>query len=191
MRISVFLCFIVCFSLDSCVKEEKQLPETGNPITIVAANSDTIPDKAVLKLKLVKDSTNCDETTFLFDHAASLSYTPAEDAIYFQGFGAVSLSSISSDGTWMAINKLPYSPGMVVGLDFYTKADGNFFLHISYINKIPPGIQVWLRDNYLKDSVNLRKEHYNFNVIKTDTNSFGRNRFKVILRDSSIQASVH
>jgi hypothetical protein len=191
MKKSAFLCFIVCFLVTSCIKEQKQLPETGNPVTTVASNSDTIPDKAVLKLKLVKDSTNYDETAFSFDHTASLSYAPTEDATYLTGFGTVSLSSLSNDGTCLAINRLPYRPGMVIGLDANTKADGNFSLKMSYINKIPPGIQVWLRDNYLNDSINLRKVNYNFSVLKADTNSFGKNRFKVTLRDSSMQASTH
>ncbi|MGZ3999359.1 MAG: hypothetical protein ACXVIY_01965, partial [Mucilaginibacter sp.] len=145
---------------------------------------DTIPDMAAFKLKLVKDQVNNDETMFLFSKTSSLNYDPNEDARYFAGNGDEHLSSISADGWELVINTLPYKPGMSVGLDVQAKTDGKYSLSISYQKAIPQQVHIWLKDMYLKDSVDVRTTSYNFDVAKSDTNSFGSNRFKLIIKGS-------
>jgi hypothetical protein len=66
----------------------------------------------------------------------------------------------------------------------HAKANGIYFLEVNYQNKIPSNIQIWVKDNYLKDSTNISSQDYSFNVIKADTNSFGCNRFKLVFKDS-------
>jgi hypothetical protein len=184
-----FLLSLTLLSLAACKKEANiSLKITPTATTaVVSTKPDTIPDKAEFKLKLGKDSTNTDETAIVFDHRSSVNYSGNEDAPYFTGFGQVSLASISADNRDLAINTLPYTPGMSIRLDIHTKTDGVYFLKMSYENGIPANIQVWLKDNYLKDSVNARTDNYIFNVSKADTNSFGSKRFKLILKDSSTQ----
>ena len=186
MKTSI-LTALVLFSLVACKKEEKVLPKAiaapSTSTTVSKSNQDTIPDKAAFKIKLAKDSTNSDETMLSFNHKVSRNYSANNDAPYFQGFGQVSLASISGNGVDLAINELPYTPGMSIGLDVHAKTDGAYFLAVSYQNKMPANIQIWLKDTYLKDSVNVGAKSYTFKVAKADTNSFGKNRFRIIFKD--------
>ena len=183
----LILLSLILFSLAACQKEEKVLPKAAVLGSNTQVKPDTIPDNAAFKIKLVKDSTNGDETMICFNHLASLKYSSSNDAPYLPGFGKVSLASISADGIDLAINKVPYTPGMPIGLNVHTKTDGAYLLETTYKNKIPASVQVWLMDNYPKDSVNIGLNKYNFNVIKADTNSFGSKRFRLVLKDAGHQ----
>jgi len=182
-------------SLAACQKENIVLPKTHatatpaapGPVIVAKVNTDTIPDKSAFKIKLVKDSTNSDETMLTFNHLATCKYSSSSDAPYFTGFGQVSLATVSSDGIDLAINQMPYTPGMSIGLDVRAKTDGAYQLQISYVHNMPANIQVWLKDNYLKDSVNVCLKKYSFKVITADTSSFGKKRFKLILKDANTQ----
>ena len=193
---ALFLLSLLAFS--ACKKEEKILPKTPvtTPVvtsvkpdtthstpTVPAVKPDTIPDQGIFKIKLVQDSTNYDEAMFVFNHAANANFDANEDAAYFAGYGAVTLASISNDKKDLAVNKLPYKPGMSIGLDVQAKADGAYFLSISFEKNIPANIQIWVKDTYAKDSLNVSKGNYNFNVTKADTNSFGSRRFKLIIKN--------
>jgi hypothetical protein len=176
----------VLFSLFACNKAEDVLPKVAMKVTknIILPKIDTVPDNAIIKIKLCKDSVNTDETALFFDHTAGTRFSYNDDAPYFSGFGQVSLASISTDGKDMAIYSLPYTPQMSVGLDIRTKTDGTYLLKISKESKVPSDIHVWLKDTYLKDSVDVCKGNYQFNVVKADTNSFGKRRFRIILKDT-------
>lgn len=184
---SLSLLSLSLFFLAACEKTEKILPDNIpiSAVSIVAASQDTIPDKACFKIKLIKDSMNYDETAIVFDHTASRVYNSSWDAIYFTGFGNESLSSLSSDGRALAINRLPYSPAMSIDLDMHAKENGDFFLETSYENNVPANIHIWLTDTFLKDSVDIGAANYNFSVSKADTNSMGSKRFKLTLKNIS------
>ncbi len=122
-----------------------------------------------------------------FNHLATYKYSSSNDAPYFTGFGQVSLASVSSDGIDLSINQVPYMPGMSIALDVRAKIDGDYQLGISYEHTMPANIQVWLKDNYLKDSVNVCLKKYNFKVITSDTSSFGKKRFRLVLKDATPQ----
>lgn len=156
-----------------------QKPAT--PAVTAAIKSDSIPDNAVLKIKLAKDSINSDETMFVFKKASKSGYDENEDGDYFPGHGLESLASVVG-GKDLAVNILPYKQGMAIALDIHTKADGKFLLSVSYENKIPKDIQLWIKDAYLKDSVNVCTGNYIFSVSKADTASFGSKRFKLVVR---------
>jgi len=189
----LFISTFILLSMAACQKEEIILPKAPTiaassahgPAVVAQVNKDTIPDNSAFKIKLVKDSINSDETMLSFDHSASRQYSSNNDAPYLQGFGQVSLASVSSDGVDLAINEVPYSPGMSIGLDVRARADGAYQLQISYQHNIPATIQIWLKDNYLKDSVNVCLKKYSFKVITADTSSFGKNRFRLVLKDAN------
>ncbi len=105
---------LIVFCLVACHKDGKLAPGTAPTATLASASIkyDTIPDKAVLKLKLFKDSLTHDETAISFEHTAGLAYNLNLDAVYFAGFGQLSLASISSDGKDLAHYELPYTRGM-------------------------------------------------------------------------------
>ena len=157
-------------------------PKSKSKPPIATAAHDTIPDKAILKIKLVKDSVNYDETMFVFNHAAGLSYDPNYDSLYFPGYGEESLASISADGRDLVIHSLPYSPGMSVSLDVNANADGAFSLLISYQTNIPTDIAIMIVDNHLNNSADLSKGPYKFNIVKSDTSTYGSNRFKLVFK---------
>jgi hypothetical protein len=77
---------------------------------------------------------------------------------------------------------MPYAKGMAIGLHVSAKSNGIYLLKVSYLNKIPSDVRIWLKDAYKKDSLDLRIGNYSFNVLKSDTSSFGSGRFKIILR---------
>jgi hypothetical protein len=163
-------------------------PKKGsNPVSQGNATAayDTIPDKAVLRLRLVKDSANYDETAFLFNHTAGFAYDPAGDAPYLAGFGQESLASLSSDGRDLTISTIPFKAGTPIKLSVNAGASAPFALKISYLKDIPADIQVIIRDKYLKDSANVRTGPYKFNIVKSDTATYGVNRFSVVFRNQT------
>jgi hypothetical protein len=184
MKLSILL-LAVLFLLAACQKEATIAPKI-NSITSVAVPKiiqDTIPDNAAFKIQLVADNINTDETMFLFKHNQGLNFDAMDDGLYFQGNGQVNLSSISLDGRDLGIYWLPYIPGMSIGLDVKTKSDGAYSLKLSYQTKIPANIQIWLKDTFLKDSIDVRTGPYNFNVLKSNTNTYGNQRFKLIIKE--------
>ena len=174
------------FLLAACHKEESVRGSTTNtdPIKpVAAAEQDTIPDSGAFKLRLIKDNTNYDETMFVFNHTAQLKYTSSRDAVYFAGNGAESLSSLSADGTPLAIYTVPFINGTTINLHVGSRNDGLFTLQMSYAHKIPKNIRIWLKDTYMKDSINLCSAGFKFQINKIDTNSFGDKRFKLVIRN--------
>jgi hypothetical protein len=187
------LLLIVLLSFTACQKTGNLIPQTGpskskgNDVNTgntdtVAVKTDSIPNNSAFRLEFYKDNSNYDETLFMFKKSATVNYLANEDAAYMTGFGELSLSSISNDGKNLSINTLPYTQGMSVGLDVEAKNDGDYSLQVSYENKMPDNIQVWLKDTYLKDSVNVRSANYKFSVSKADVNSFGNKRFVVTIK---------
>jgi hypothetical protein len=158
--------------------------QTGNTSTTTTSTSaaDTLANLSAIKLSLVADSTNYDETMFLFRKTASLAFDPNMDGQYLQGYGLESLASIAPDGTNMAIYSLPYKPNMSVKLNVNTKGDGQYLLKMSYGRTLPSTLQVWIRDTYAKDSLNVRAGSYKFAVTKADTASYGSHRFQMVLK---------
>ena len=183
MKTTVLL-FVALLSLASCHKE--LLGPAGTPLFnakgVVGAQNDTVPDKAAVRIKVSKDSINANETLLVFDRSASPDYFGNEDAEYLAGFGQVNIASISKDDRDLSINRLPYSPGMTIDLDVYTKKAGMFTFSVSYENKMPGDVQIWLKDNCRKDSVNICTSNYSFNVNKADSTSFGKKRFQLVFR---------
>ena len=185
MKTNPILVAIAVACLTSCKKEAaKPMQPIASEIALMNVISlpETIPDGACLKLRLVKDSTNYDETMIRLVHTATAAYNANEDGIYFTGFGQEQLSSVSQEGTDLAINALNYAPGMTVCLDVHGKRSGVYLLQLSYRKNIPPGIQVWLKDAYRKDSLEISHYNYHFDLYPTDTASFGRYRFSVVIR---------
>ena len=196
MKASILLLATI-FLFAACKKEtvvaSKTPPVTQSPstsgsnqgqvsTTTTATPPDTLADRAMMKIKLVKDSDNYDETMFIFTHSASSSFDLNEDSPYFPGYGQESLSSISADGRDLVINTLPYTPGAPIRLNVNAKSDGAFSLQISFENKIPANVDVTIKDSYLKSSTNISSAPYQFNVVKSDTSTYGANRFTLILK---------
>lgn len=179
--LTLFLLTIVLFA--ACKKDTSIAPEIPTSITVaIAASADTLPDKAGFRIKIFQDSVNYEETAVIFKHSASPDYIFGEDAPYMPGFGKVSLASMSKDGKSLSMSIMPYAPGAGINLDAHTRLNGSFFLKVSAVYKMPSETKIWLKDNYLKDSVNLRSTNYAFKVDGADLNSFGKQRFTLVVK---------
>lgn len=197
MRPSILL-LVAVISFVACQKAAKVSPQkitspvtapTSNPVTTEIP--DTLVTNAGVKIQIAKDSINTDETMLLFDKSANPGYDPIEDARYFAGGGKVSIASICADGTEMAISRLPYTPGKLIPLFVSAKTDGKYLLKISYEKSFPADKKVWLRDTYLKDSLDLRTGNYTFDLTRADTNTFGSNRFQLLIKTNNGQQSIN
>jgi len=150
---------------------------TGGVVTPIVVNG-------YLRLRLAEDSVNTDGILVNFTPSASAAYVRGEDAPSLQGFGQVSLASISSDHIPLAINVMPLTKtGTTIGLRVNAKSDGVYSLQMQQINSVPSSFSIWLMDAYKKDSLDMRLyPSYAFNIYKADTATFGTSRFKLVIR---------
>lgn len=177
------------FLFFACQKESVKITATQTPTsdslsTGVARplKADTVPDMAFCKLEMMKDSFNYDQTVIIFDHLATVNYNQGLDAPYFKGWGAESFFSLSNDGMPLAINRVPYKNGLVIRLGVGSKADGLYVMKMIDKKGLPADLQNWLKDSFMKDSINLLSAPYRFQVNKIDTSSYGQSRFILCLR---------
>ena len=143
-----------------------------------------------LRLRLVKDSVNIDESVIVFNDNASTKYLPIEDALYLKGSGVVSLSNMSSDQIALAINHLPLPKlaPTIVPLNVSVTSNGPYSLNLSEAVNIPALFDVWLMDAFSKDSVDIKHNPtYNFNI-SADTASSSAKRFKLVIRQNTANA---
>ncbi|HEY8783929.1 MAG TPA: T9SS type A sorting domain-containing protein [Mucilaginibacter sp.] len=141
-----------------------------------------------LRLKLTIDSLNYDDIVIGFNSNASVKYNGAEDAQYLPGINAMEgLSSFSADNVPLAINYLPLPKQTpeVIKLDAEGWLNGSYTLQRTALDAVPQLYEVWLMDNYKKDSLDLRNNStYVFDMNLSDTNSYGKNRFQVVIRQN-------
>lgn len=139
-----------------------------------------------LRLQLAKDAVNTDDTYIGFNSTAKPEYVYNEDAPYNTGSGQVSLASISSDNVSLAINMLPLpKQSEIIKLKVGATTDGTYNLNMLEIKAVPVLYDIWLMDAYKKDSVDMRHTStYAFNIYKSDTNSYGSNRFSLVIRQN-------
>ncbi|MBS1523087.1 MAG: hypothetical protein JST50_18950 [Bacteroidetes bacterium] len=184
--------------LSSCQKDVSVAPESKTQTSTTAvtptggslapgntANTDTVVNiTGFIKLELKKDTVNKDNIVIYFTPKSSSNYVPGEDAPFFQGFGAESITSISSDGIPLSVNELPLKQlGDCVKLGVYGKTDGVYKLSLLQKDSIPARYHVWLMDQLKKDSLDLSIHcTYNFDIVTADTTTFGKNRFAVKIR---------
>ena len=186
MKKVILMSAVSVIFLGACQKKTDSAPSPvvtdAIPTTTqaVAARTDTVPDGAMLRLTLKLDSATVDETSFGFDHSASFNFSNSQDAPYFSGFGAGSLSSLTRDGVRCAVQILPSSPG-AVSLKVTAKNDGVYILKTSFAKSLPANAGIWLKDAYRKDSLNIRLQNYSFDIIKSDTNTYGIHRFSFVI----------
>lgn len=136
-----------------------------------------------IHLQLAKDSVNTDDIIVRFANNAVTTYDPAVDGKYQPGFGVVSLASLSSDNVPLAINVQPFpKTKATIPLSATASADGSYQFQMKGIVGVPQLFNIWLVDNYTKDSVDMRENPiYTFVISHADTNSSSATRFKLIL----------
>ena len=141
-----------------------------------------------LRLKLILDSLNTDDTVIGFNSSASTAYNSDEDAAYLPGDGSLeSLTSLSSDNVRLAINflPLPKQTPLTIRLTVNASQSGLYTFQKLALDAVPQIYEVWLMDKYKADSLDLRNNStYAFNIDVTDTNSYKRTRFSLVIRQN-------
>ncbi|MDB5136183.1 MAG: type sorting protein [Mucilaginibacter sp.] len=153
--------------------------------------ADQVVNKQYLHLQLAKDSISTDDIQInLSNSVKNRLYTPTVDAPYKQGYGAVNLSSKSSDNVDLSINYIPLpNKSETVVLSVNVSTDGIYMLNLKNIVGIPQLFDIWLKDAYKKDSLDMKhNETYSFNIYKSDTTSFGSSRFSLVIRQNPAYA---
>jgi hypothetical protein len=145
-------------------------------------NANSLQD---IRLEMAADSINKEETVICFKADAQNGFVINEDSQHLTGGGKVGLCSISADSVALAINTipLPKPTQTIVRLEMSATTDGVYTLNRTEINNIPKLYRVWLMDAYVKDSLDIRSNTtYTFNLYKADGNSYGANRFSIVIR---------
>ncbi len=167
-------------------KAATSLPKGSNLLMGAPPGQNVV--QQLLRLKLSKDTLNYDDIIIGFNTTATFKYNGMEDAKYFPGIRAlVGLSSFSEDSVKLAINNLPLpnQTQQVIRLNVDVAQSGAYTLQRMVMDAIPQIYEIWLRDDFKKDSTNIRENTtYAFDVNLADTASYGSNRFKIIIRQN-------
>ncbi len=161
-------------------KVNTQVPQASLLLATAPVNSAAIK---YMRLQVIKDSLNRDESLIFFNDTASVNFSANEDAEYLPGVSQVNISTKATDNTALAINQIPFPvKSQIIPLNVNVPADGAYQLAVPEVQNIPQLYRVWLKDAYSKDSLNLKgnKPVYNFNAVLNDSTTF-KNRFSVVI----------
>jgi hypothetical protein len=142
---------------------------------------------STLHLKLLKDTNSVDGMIVVFNSNAKSQFDRREDALYKPGNGTASLSCMSSDNVALSINTLafPKLQASIIPLTVNAAADGLYKFNMIAVKNIPVLYDVWLKDAYKKDSLDIKHNPtYSFNIYKSDATSFGASRFSLVIRQN-------
>jgi len=163
---------------------------TGTSL-LMSTKSLVLANNQYLKLEMSKDSIHNENIVIRFDDNAKTTFDFNADALYIRGFAPISLSSSSSDHVALAINQqpLPKQTATRIGLNIAATASGTYTMSLKSLAGLPKLYDVWLMDNYRKDSVDMRvNPSYLFDIDTKDTASFGSSRFVVVVRQNQAYA---
>lgn len=153
-----------------------------------ASMVNTDAPESLLRFKLIKDTINTDAIVIGLKADISPIFNDEKDAIDLGGNGAlVSLSAMSSDSVKSTIYRSPYPHKVqqVIPLAADATSSGAYQLNLTDVSNLPALYEVWLKDSFTKDSVDIKANTlYNFNIDKGNAASFGNNRFSLILRQN-------
>jgi hypothetical protein len=140
-----------------------------------------------LRIKLVTDTLNNDEIVIGFNSTSSTKFNGSYDVQFMQGSGtAQSIAALSSDSVSTSVKWVPLPKAAVnqsVRLNVMARKTGTYTIQRTDFKAIPKLYEVWLMDNYKKDSLDIRNNTtYAFDINLSDTASFGNNRFRVVVR---------
>jgi hypothetical protein len=137
-----------------------------------------------LRIEVAKDSTDKEDALIFFKNSAKPEFAVNEDAEYLKGNSIVNIATRSADRVALAINQTTFpKKSQVIPLIVNITANGLYHLNLTQAINIPRLYEVWLKDAYKKDSLDIKHNPtYNFNASLSDTASFGANRFSLIIR---------
>ncbi|MFD0765581.1 T9SS type A sorting domain-containing protein [Mucilaginibacter lutimaris] len=143
---------------------------------------------AIFRVKLAKDDVNTDAVTFVLNNKNDAKFSSEEDALDIGGNGAqVSLSAISADNILLSINRvpLPKLTPQILPITVDGNTTGLYSLKMDMLQNLPPLYQVFLKDAFKGDSLDMRANTtYNFNIDRNNAKSFGDKRFTLVIRQN-------
>jgi hypothetical protein len=157
----------------------------GRPHAAMAMPSQSsAPQISGLYMKMEKNADVYEYTGIYFRTGYESKYDN-NDALYLTPLtNTVGMASLSSDGKKAAVNVMPdYHQGSRVKLYAYAAATGIYQLKLEGVRNIDELYDIYLLDHFKKDSLDIRRYGvYNFNLVATDTATFGGNRFELVIR---------
>ncbi|HMG09887.1 MAG TPA: T9SS type A sorting domain-containing protein [Mucilaginibacter sp.] len=141
-----------------------------------------------LLISLSHDSTDVNETLITFG-SKNNKYNVDEDAYYMSGMAqTIFMSSYTSDSKACIINQMG-SLDSIKNIALYVEGpkDGIYKLKFTGPQSIDQRYKLYLVDNYTKDSLDLSaNDTYNFNLIRSNTQTYGLKRFMLVRHDSGL-----
>jgi hypothetical protein len=165
----------------------KSMVANSHNLMVMPSAAATQP-QPLLRLKMLMDSINTDEIVIRLNNKASTKFAENEDAEDMGGIDPlVSLSAFSSDNIALAIDFAPY-PGLqqeVIPLLTDATNSGTYWLKQTQLLYLPSIYEVWLKDAFMGDSLNLRvNTTCQFTIDKNNPATFGSKRFSVVIRQN-------
>jgi hypothetical protein len=167
------------------------LASTSKFASFAAMPQQSVTDEGaepLLRFRLIKDTVNTDAIVIVLDKDISPLYEKEKDAEDLGGSGAlVSLSAFSADSIKTTIHRrpFPHKQQEIIPLFADATASGPYQLKLSDLTNLPDIYEVWLKDSFTKDSLDIKNNRiYSFNIDKGNGASFGKDRFAIILRQN-------
>lgn len=139
-----------------------------------------------MKISLTNSYGESDETLLIHDNQASKNGNDETDTYKFFN-DELNIYFIADDNTRLSMQAIPFSgPNdtsklAVWSFDSTSVSVAKHKIEFSRIESIKPSIHVYLRDKFLNKMIDVRQQPtYEFEI-STNTNSYGNNRFEVIL----------
>ncbi len=172
--------------------ENVKCKQIGNSYFKPSKTSSSFP---ILRMTLIDDSADYDETLILIDslNGSNLATDERDAAKFFND--ALNLYTVTNDKFNLAINSInvpSISDTINVSVWSYDSTNISTKHHkisFSEFESIDPSIELYLFDSYLNVISNIRNNsEYDF-MISTDVKSYGNDRFKLIFNNLSIGVS--
>ncbi|MGV8880037.1 MAG: T9SS type A sorting domain-containing protein [Sphingobacteriaceae bacterium] len=158
------------------------------PLPLLMGRPHQVFNRQVIRLELRKDSVNKDDILLVFDGRNKAAFNHAEDSRDAGGLNAVlDLSSLASGGEILSINALPDMRHIdEVKLFAHTTLSGNLSMHWN-VDDTSSQFELFFEDRLLQMVKNMRKvSDYHFAVNKADSTTFGKNRFRILIKENII-----
>jgi hypothetical protein len=143
----------------------------------------------LFRLRLTIDSLNYDDIAIGFTSSASPKYSIWEDSAYLPGNAPEGLATLSTDSIPFALSvnfmPLPKLAPQIIPLKVTATNSGRLTLEKTQLDSLAKIYEIWLMDKYKKDSLDIRNNAtYAFDIDKSDSASFGANRFVLVIRQN-------
>ncbi|MDR6944763.1 DUF2341 domain-containing protein [Mucilaginibacter pocheonensis] len=157
---------------------------------LMSKKGQAVAKPQLMRIKLAADSVNTDEIIVLFDSEAKNEYEPFYDSDRLNGIGNISTLASYGYGSknMLAINRMNVIDSttrikLFVNVNNSAATDT---ISGSGFDSLDSRYDVYLLDHYKKDSLFFsRYKRYLFNIDKTDTTSYGANRFEIVFHKKS------